>query len=265
MRQVRIETPGGSTVASIPPPGNFDSFYVFAMHKSGSTLLNNMLMKVLGASGIPQMAISELAFAAGLPENKISNPEDLIFERGYCYRGYRSFPEYLYKFDLSAKKKVLLIRDPRDMVVSNYFSYLQSHSIPTAGLIRDELLAKRKEAAETRIDEFCLVDIADFVEEFSGYEHLLNTDMRIYRYEDVIFNKVTWLQDMLAYFGITAAPDFICAVARENDVIPRQERPDQHIRQVYPGNFRKHLKNETIVKLNAVLEPILKKYKYSMD
>ena len=265
MRQVRLETPYGSTMITIPLPGDFESFYVFAMHKSGSTLLNNMMVKVLQATGIPQMAISELAFLAGLPENKILNPKDVIFERGYCYRRYRSFPEYLSNFDLSAKKKILLIRDPRDMVVSYFFSYTQSHSIPDAGVIRDELLAKRQEAAETNIDESCLADIADFIGEFTGYEHLLNTDIKIYRYEDVIFNKVAWLQDILSYFGIKAPLEFISNVARENDVIPQKERPDQHIRQVHPGNFRKHLKNETIVKLNALLKPILEKYHYSID
>lgn len=265
MRQVRLETPDGSTVVNIPLPGDFDSFYIFAMHKSGSTLLNNMFMQVCGALGIPQMAISEMAFAAGLPENKITNPEEVIFERGYCYRGYRSFPEYLYKFDLSAKKKVLLIRDPRDMVVSNFFSYAQSHSIPESGSVRDELLAKRKETSQTGIDEFCLVDIADFIGEFNGYEHLLNTNIKIYRYEDVIFNKLAWLQEMVAYFNIAAPADFIARVAAANDVIPQKERPDQHIRQVHPGNFRKHLKAETIAKLGEMLRPILTKYHYSMD
>jgi hypothetical protein len=265
MRQVRLETPNGSTMASIPLPGDFDSFYVFAMHKSGSTLLNNMLMTILAQSGIPQMAISELAFAAGLPEDKILNPEEVIFEKGYCYRGYRSFPEYLYRFDLSAKKKILLIRDPRDMVVSFFFSCAQSHIVPEAGVIRDEVLAQRKQASETGIDEFCLANIVDFIDEFIGYEHLLNTDIRIYRYEDVIFNKVTWLQDMLSYLGIGAALDDIRRVAHENDVIPREERPDRHIRQVYPGNFRKHLKRETIEKLSAMLQPILQRYHYRMD
>lgn len=265
MREIRLKTPGGSAVAILPPPGDFESFFVFAMHKSGSTLMNNMLAKVLGTLRVPQIAISELAFAAGLPENEILNPEDVIFDRGYCYRGYRSFPEYLHRFDLSRKKKVLLIRDPRDMVVSNFFSYAQSHIIPEAGPVRDELLAKRKEALDTGIDEFCLGDIDSFIDEFNGYTHLLNTEIKIYRYEDVIFSKGTWLQDMLSYFGILAVPDFISRVARENDVIPLVERPDQHIRQVHPGNFRKHLKDETIGKLNETLKPILTEYNYRID
>lgn len=265
MREVELITPTGSTTASVPSPGDFDSFFVFAMHKSGSTLLNNMLSKILDAAGIAQMAIPDLAFMAGLPGNEILNPQDVIFERGYCYRGYRSFPEYLHRFDLSANKKILLIRDPRDMVVSFYFSCAQSHVVPEAGPMRDQLISQRKQAEQARIDEFCLANIADFIGEFKGYEHLLDSNLRIYRYEDVIFNKRSWLQDMLSYLQIAVAADLIHSVADENNIIPLNERPDQHIRQVYPGNFRKHLQPGTILELNAMLEPILRRYDYGTD
>lgn len=264
VRKIKLETPNGSVVADLPPPGDFDSFYVFALHKSGSTLMNNMLMRVFEAAEIAQITIPDLVFMAGLP-NEILNAEDVYFERGYCYRGYRAFPEYLHKFDLSAKKKVLLIRDPRDMVVSNYFSAAKSHVIPETGPVRELFLAKRQEASSTDIDDFCLVNIDQFIDEFRSYEHLLGTDIRIYRYEDVVFNKAAWLRDMLSYFGVAADPAAVSHAAREFDVIPSEERPDQHIRQVHPGNFRKHLRKETIVKLNERLKPILEKHNYSMN
>lgn len=264
MPKVAIRTPGGSTEISLPPPGDFESFYVFAMHKSGSTLVNALLKGVLEAKGIAKISIPDLTFEAGLLPNDIQNPQELYFERGYGYLGYRSFPDYLRPFDLSNKKKVLLIRDPRDMVVSFYFSVAKSHRVPDAGLMRDQLLSQRKEASESHIDEFCLAHIADFIDEFNSYEHLLNTDIRIYRYEDVIFNKAAWLQDMLSYFGIGATPELIAGVARENDIVPSEERPNDHIRQVHPGNFRKHLKQETIAKLGPALKPILEKYRYSL-
>lgn len=263
MKQVSIKTISGSAAFMLPDPGDFDSFYVFAMHKSGSTLLNNMLEEVLTFIGIPHIAISEVAFKAGLPENDILNPEDFIFEKGYCYRGYRSFPGYLCRFDLSEKKKVLLIRDPRDMAVSNYFSYAQSHSLPESGPAREELLASRAAAKSTDINDFCMTDIKTFIDEFEGYEHLLNSGTVVYRYEDVIFRKEAWLNDMLSYFGIVADPALVADVAKQNDVIPQAERPEQHIRQVFPGNFRKHLNDNTIRTLNARLEPILEKFGYA--
>ncbi len=221
-----------------------------------------MLSSVLEARGVPHVAISELAFGAGLPASHLLNPEDVIFEKGYCYRGYRAFPDYLYKFDLAAKKKILLIRDPRDMVISNYFSLGKSHVVPAAGAVRDELLTLRDEASAAGPDTFCLLDIDNFVSGFARYEHLLGTDIKVYRYEDVIFNKEAWLSDMLTYLEIEASRELIRSVAQENDVIPGEERPERHIRQVYPGNFRKHLKNETIAKLNALLRPILQRYHY---
>jgi hypothetical protein len=43
------------------------------------------------------------------------------------------------------------------------------------------------------------------------------------------------------------------AIAAAHDIIPQTERPDQHIRQAHPGDYRRKLKPETIAALNAVL------------
>src|SRR6516165_2196103 len=84
-----LKTPAGETTINIPSPGDFRSFYVFAMHKSGSSLLNKMLDTALMRAGVPQIAIPDVTFAAGLPDDPILNPEDFVFDNGYCYRGFR--------------------------------------------------------------------------------------------------------------------------------------------------------------------------------
>jgi hypothetical protein len=259
--QCVLKTPAGETPINIPPPGNFDAFYLFAMHKSGSTLLNRMMNFALIRSKVPQIAIPEVAFAAGLPENDILNPEEFIFERGYCYRGFRVFPGYLRGFDLSEKKKVLLVRDPRDMVVSYYFSMAKSHVIPQ-GAIRDQMLALRRTAENLDIDEFCLNHAQFFRREFLSYQHLFRSDIRIYRYEDIIFAKEEWLREMLDYFGVSIESDHVARIAAENDVRPQEERPHEHIRQVTPGNFRKHLSKTSIERLKVEFEEILNQFEY---
>src|SRR5215469_436216 len=100
MHDVMLKTSAGHTRIDIAPPANIDSFYLFAMHKSGSTLLNRIMNSAMILGNIPQIAIPDVAFAAGLPENRILNAQDLIFERGYCYRGFRIFPPYLRHFDI---------------------------------------------------------------------------------------------------------------------------------------------------------------------
>ena len=44
---------------------------------------------------------------------------------------------------------------------------------------------------------------------------------------------------------------------------PAVERPSEHIRQVKPGNFRKHLNRKSIELLNAEFEHLLTEYNYA--
>jgi hypothetical protein len=260
---ITLKTSAGDTEIRIPSPADIDSFYLFAMHKSGSTLLNKMMNSALTAARIPQIAIPDVAFAAGLPENNILNADDIVFERGYCYRGFRIFPSYLRSFDLSKKKKILLVRDPRDMIVSYYFSMSQSHVIPDTGPVRDELMTMRDVTRSLSIDDFCIDNSGKFLNEFESYQSVLQGEHRLYRYEDVVFNKLDWLNDMLWYLGLALNPDDRRRIAEENDIRPAIERPNEHIRQVTPGNHRKHLNEITIESMNCGFKDILDQFGYA--
>jgi hypothetical protein len=68
---------------------------------------------------------------------------------------------------------------------------------------------------------------------------------------------------MLDYFGVALDGATVERIARENDVWPEAERPLEHIRQVRPGNFRKHLNRESIEALNSEFRDLLATYSYS--
>jgi hypothetical protein len=258
-----LKTPAGETTINVPPPGNFRSFYVFAMHKSGSTLLNKMLDTAFIRVGVPQIAIPDVAFAAGLPDDPILNPEEIIFDSGYCYRGFRIFPSYLRNFDITKNKKILLVRDPRDMIVSHYFSMSQSHVIPDSGPVRDELISLRDSIKEVNIDDFCLQYSEVLKDEFKSYRTVFESELRVYRYEDIIFKKLDWLNDMLWYLGFGLSSDDRNRIVEENDIRPATERPQEHIRQVTPGNHRKHLSDMTVQRLNSEFRDILDQFGYN--
>jgi hypothetical protein len=68
----------------------------------------------------------------------------------------------------------------------------------------------------------------------------------IYRYEDVIFAKQAWIDDMCDWYGWKVPIEQRQAVATHFDIRPESERPNEHIRQVTPGIYRKHLSEGTI-------------------
>jgi len=259
---VNVFTPKGGVTIDLPAPGDFDSCFVFALHKSGSTLLNNMLAEVLEAAGMPQIALSELLFSAGLPENEIINPQDIVLDRGYCYRGFRQYPQYLNRVNLRDKKKVLLVRDPRDIAISSFFSIAYSHALPESGPVRDEMMARRDNALNINIDEYCISESKYILEEFNGYINHVGPDTRVYRYEDVIFKKEAWLHDLVKYYEIPVSDDLIALVAKKHDLIPNEERAGHHIRQVVPGNHKKHLSPEAIARLGTIFASLLAQFRY---
>jgi len=188
----------------------------------------------------------------------------LFFERGYAYLGFRSY-WIGDQYDITQNKCILLIRDPRDAMVSHYFSYLYSHGIPASGPISETMSNNRAKLLDTDINEYVLRPhfVNSFKNAFKRYEEFLDPQAtRVYRYEDIIYHKQEWLSDMLSHLGLQLSDDVTLQIAKKHDIRPSREDPSKHIRQVAPGNYRRHLTNETIERLDDALDHILEKYGY---
>jgi hypothetical protein len=85
---------------------------------------------------------------------------------------------------------------------------------------------------------------------------------RVYRYEDVIFKKMEWLEDMLLYLDIEVSISNITEIANRYDIRPDIENPHKHIRQIVPGNYKTHLTPATINELNRIFKPIMNFFQY---
>ncbi len=256
---------GKKITFKIPPPSDIESFFVFSLHKSGSTLINNIFVDVCKHIKLSYIDIEGSLFRKGyMPGHINGNISSLFFERGFAYLGFRSFwIENI--FDVTRNKCILLIRDPRDSLVSHYFSYLYSHGIPATGPISKIMSETRAKLIAADINEYVLRPalINIFKNGFTKYETFLSgKTTRVYRYEDVVYNKNEWLIDMVKYVGIELPLELLERIVKKHDIHPLIEDPSKHIRQVSPGNFRKHLAPETIGELNSVFAEILRQYGY---
>jgi hypothetical protein len=183
--------------------------------------------------------------------------------RGYCFAGFRTFPEYLEEFDLSSFKKILLIRDPRDMIVSHYFSQKISHDLPP-GELGAKLKAIRSSLNRKTIDQYALESAAGVRRKYAQYQQaVFDSNLKLYRYEDVIFSKRKWLASVLEFVGIDMPMEAINRIADRQDFRPKVEDPGRHIRRVTPGDHRNKLQQETILELNQVFAEVLERFGYS--
>lgn len=249
--------------------------FAFSIHKAGSTLFYNLLRRSMFRAGelgvenaLRYVSIPDDLFNAGVPEQVLANPNfrhdhNLCFDDDRTlYGGFRFVPAFATDEFLTGRKIMTLVRDPRDVLTSLYFSQQKSHRIPTGewGLAMAEDRAK---ALSEEIDEFVLRQARDglWAERFSRLGGLKGQGIS-WRYEDIVFDKARWLDEILHHLDVdlpaSSREEFVSA----EDVRPNQENAESHIRQVTPGDHRRKLKAETIDELNGIFASTLKAWDY---
>ena len=240
--------------------------FFLGIAKSGSTLLHMIVEDVCRERDARLINISDSCFAAGYPERKI--PEQvmpgLIEQETAFYYGFRCIGNLVKSRTFRIGSKVMLIRDPRDALTSLYFSMLKSHSIPQGEGTAKIISEQRSIASASTINEFILSGNGDFIlRSFSEVETMSwLPNFHIYRYEDIIFNKIEWLRDVNRLVNFGLSDEEVEAIAGKHDIRPSSEDSAQHIRQVAPGNYKTHLNDEAIAYIDGKCKKALKAFGY---
>lgn len=144
------------------------SVLAFSHHKAGSTMLVGILRALSAAAGMTFVTIPGELFRRSVDLRSVDLDVD-HGDKGYCFGGYRLFPESPMPL-IETAQAVLLIRDPRDAVVSLYYSARDSHPVPDAeGAVKERLLARRENARRTPIDQWVIENHGAVVEAMTGY------------------------------------------------------------------------------------------------
>jgi hypothetical protein len=260
----------GRTIYALPPSKSPDIASVFFMsvHKSGSTLMNNMVRAACELLDYEFVDIQSHFFNTGVADADIPPETSGIFKpKGYVYSGFRYFPHQYEIPCLNDCKLIVLIRDPRDAVVSQYFSLAKSHPMP--GKDADDKLLKhmtemREATLKADINEFALREVGGFVNKLEAYSEVLKTHpgARLYQYEEVIYMKKKWLLSMLQFLGWEMKPGQPRALANRFNIVPQKEDASKHIRQVHPQNYMAKLSPDTIAEINRRHEATLTRFNY---
>lgn len=255
-------------IYKLPPSRAPDqpSVLLFSMPKAGSVLLHNIMKDVCQLTGHAYVALMTEFFQLGLTDDKVPASASAVFlEKGYCFGGFRNIPASLEIPLVGKVKSILLVRDPRDMLVSHYFSSAFSHPERGTKLASSKpQLEARAAATGMTIDAYVLLIASTYKIMFARYFEFMaqDPDMAIYRYEDFIYRKLDWLADVLDHLGWKVRPADQKAIVDRYDQIPKSEQADQHVRQVHPGNYKTKLIPETIAKLDVIFAQELSIFGY---
>ena len=207
------------------------------------------------------------------------NAEELYPEvnADFCLCPERHFSFESYQFHcMSQLVHIVQIRDPRDILVSEYFSLGWTHPSEYGQWKWDnDLLELRDDlqAGKVSIDDYVL-GAAEIEAPFFGdsplnarYEPLLrqaeNRRIIVVKYEDMVMNFRRWTGKVLEPFYANSLSRGVATgryyLKYRKEFRYRGERMT-HKRKMLPGDHKEKLKPATIKKLNVIFEDVLQRY-----
>ncbi len=250
----------------------------YTTHKAGSMVLHRVLKDICGLNRIRYYSPNESKTM--LPFDRIFAGYDFIAKKRGCFGPIRFFvPTQA----LDGASIILHLRDPRDVLVSMFYSYCYMH----AGEI-ERHTGYRKAVAEAGIDRFVLDMVGAPFYEYRGdygigsrYKKHVGTVLDRYErylielfdrpnticvsYEEMVLAFPSWLEKILGAFDLPDPEETRAVVAARhaNSVAAGEEDVWSHKRKVTPGDHREKLQSETIRQLNQIFATALEKLGYS--
>ena len=230
-------------------------------------MLYGILKKLTEAVGMKFVSIPGELFERGIDPRLVEMDADLS-RTGFCFGGFRFCPDLPMRL-IDTARTILLVRDPRDAVVSLYFSARDSHQLPGPdGALRRRMMARRQHASMTPLDEWVVENHGAVLAAVTSYitsGFLRRPNVVIYRYEDVIYRKRAWVQDILAWYGWQVRANVVDDIVRSFDTFPEKPDSRRHVRQVHPGNHKEMLKPATCERLDSCFAHVLEVLGYAAE
>lgn len=242
-----------------------ESVYFFSVFKAGTSLFTHVLRH---ADELTHVDYETLIFDNQAPDSfsfetygklyGVIRVNDLVDTHPAIQPGLSS-PEFI-----RDKNTVVLIRDPRDILVSAYYSFGFTHVESKNPSIQKRLDRNRELIRHETIDE-CVIRLAP--EYLANMEKLYQVSCHskratILKYEDLIENFDRFIRDFDVCISIPEErKKELYLASRPNE----KEDPTIHKRSGKVGQYSYKLKPETIQVLNQILRPVLEHFNYPLE
>jgi hypothetical protein len=250
-----------------PGPGNglHESVYFYTFHRCASALFAGYLLQNI--EGLRHVDYARQIYRG----NRV---DELTFkEHGFVYgpirlSANRISPTYKQLVGptsdigfIQDRIAIFLVRDPRDILVSTYYSFGYSHGFSPVDEVRARQEELRNKIRGMSIDEYALEYARERLVNFETLDKLSKACRRsvVLKYEDMIGNWDCFVRDLTKYVEIKRT--VLTQLYKKSR--PREKENElSHRRSGKPGSFRNKLKAETIASLDATFKTVLERYRY---
>ena len=233
----------------------------FTVHKAASMFIYKICHDLSKECGLNYYSVNHNKYNTYYFDTEENDLEDITNwqNKTGCFAPLR----YYFNIPQELKAHIILhLRDPRDVLVSLYFSEAYSHSVFKG--VFDLNQSERNEIINMGIDQYVLEYADTFNRKYTEYRSLLREPDSIFvKYEDLVLNFPFWLQEVAKGFAIENTK-FIHRMIKKykGEFEVKKENIHAHKRKIVPGDYKEKLTPETIGKLNAIFSDNLKKYNY---
>lgn len=242
----------------------------FSLNKAATQYVKTLLFTCARHSNLLPVSMHDLAFESRLPYLTDGTEAARSLHRVFHPRGYvySVFGGVIRGRPSACKlRTVIVIRDPRDILVSHYFSVAYSHAIPSAASNKRETIVESRAAAlATDIDTHVVKEAPTLL---ARYTDMLNycrdhdEDCMVFRYEEMISDFDTWLRSLIDFCQFSVCEETVSNLV--SDAQARRGKDEDvrsHNRRGVHGDYANKLKPETISYLNETFEQVLEFFEY---
>ena len=241
----------------------------FSFQKSATQYVKDLLTICAQENNLTPIKLPDYAFNSNFPfldqlqKDELEQYQYIFRKEGYLYTVFGDMVQHLE--NLNSYKVIFLTRDPRDILVSEYFSLRYSHPTPSLLSNKNQLFSERQQLAKTLpIDEFVLKDGDRLKLSYDNYNKFLidkHKNIHLTSYENMMKNFPEWLDKILNYCELTLPPDTKHQLIHNHTHrTPIKENKRSHLRKATPGDYKNKLNPKTIEQLNIKFAETLKLY-----
>ncbi|NER50175.1 MAG: sulfotransferase domain-containing protein [Symploca sp. SIO1A3] len=241
------------------PDKSEQSILFFTTHKCASGYVANILKELIKDTEITPIDLGGYFWRIGASKEIIREEhKKAIKPFGYLYAPLREPDECLTLIDnIENYQIVLMLRDPRDVLTSMYFSFGYSHMVPEAQ--KNVVLTAREKILQQTIDEFVLIETPKLLKKYNDYcqELIPKSNVLLVKYEDMVTDFNSWLDTLVNFLKFDVNPKIVTQIINQANFTVEKEDIYSHKRQVLPGDHKRKLISTTIEKLNSEFGEVL--------
>lgn len=233
-----------------------NSFLFCGFRRGGSSIAFEVLEKLFLSSGYRTLDVVSKYFNTGVPIEDIHHqPLANAAQENDLLGVFRAYIVSLEKLIDAGCRPILIIRDPRDCLLSwRYAQYLH---------VNTPLPAEIRNFSNDSVDDFYDPDFIDNC--FRLYRLVDSSGGLIFRYEDFVLDPAKTLHEIIIFSNLEFRPDAVDTALLHATFVNLVADEHQHNRLGSPYNFLTTANPKILASANEILGDLIVELKYPLE